>query len=66
MSDYLQSRIIDNICGTCKHAEFDYNEKGYFVDGCRLGYPEGSYENHWGDIIDCPEHEEAEDESISM
>ncbi len=49
----------DNICGTCKHAEFDYNEKGYFVDGCKLGYPEGSEEDE-GVIVDCPEHEEAD------
>lgn len=48
----------ENLCGTCKYAERDYNEKGWFVDNCKKGYPEDSYEDHWGDIVDCPEYME--------
>lgn len=49
---------MDNLCYTCKYAEFDYNESGHFVDGCRKSYPVGSEENKWGEVIKCPEYKD--------
>ena len=51
---------MDNLCESCKYAEWDYNESGHFVDGCRKSYPVGSEENKWGEVIKCPEYKEAE------
>lgn len=49
---------MDSLCGTCKYAEFDYNEKGYFPDGCKKDYPEHS-ENKWNEVIECEGYKEA-------
>lgn len=48
----------ENLCDSCIHAIYD---EANTYRGCELNYPENSYEDHWGDIIDCPEHEREHD-----
>lgn len=52
-----------NLCETCKHCEWDCEESGWFPENCKLGYPEGSVENAFGDITECPEYKAVEVEN---
>lgn len=46
------------VCRTCKYAEWEQDEKGWFVEGCKIGMPSPVTEDDDGDITECPEHEE--------